>query len=46
MKKQGVAQVQFRLTETGEITSARIVSSSGSELLDNAALAAVEKASQ
>lgn len=43
MKKQGVAQVQFRLTETGEITSARIVSSSGSELLDNAALAAVEK---
>lgn len=43
MKNRGATQIQFYLTATGEITSANIVSSSGNELLDKAALAAVEK---
>lgn len=43
MKNKGETQIQFYLTATGEIISASIVSSSGNELLDKAALSAVEK---
>lgn len=43
MKIRGVIEVEFHLTVAGEMTSARIVTSSGYEILDNAALAAVEK---
>ncbi|EKT62144.1 TonB family protein [Providencia burhodogranariea] len=45
MKNRGATQIQFYLTATGDITSANIVSSSGNELLDKAALSAVEKSS-
>lgn len=43
MKIRGITEVEFHLTATGEITSARVIASSGHEILDNAALAAVEK---
>ncbi|MEQ4674969.1 energy transducer TonB [Providencia vermicola] len=43
MKNRGMAKVQFQLSGSGDISSARLVASSGNELLDNAALIAVEK---
>lgn len=43
MKIRGTTEVVFNLTITGEFTSARVITSSGHELLDNAALAAVAK---
>lgn len=43
MKDRGIAKVQFQLNQKGEISLIRLASSSGSELLDNAALLAVQK---
>ncbi|MEQ5733864.1 energy transducer TonB [Providencia alcalifaciens] len=43
MKSRGVSTVQFQLSQTGEISLVRLASSSGNELLDNAALTAVQK---
>ncbi|MEX6226602.1 energy transducer TonB [Providencia hangzhouensis] len=43
MKSRGVSTVQFQLSQTGEISLVRFTSHSGNELLDNAALTAVQK---
>lgn len=43
MKNRGIAKVQFQLSHAGDILSARLIASSGNELLDNAALMAVQK---
>ncbi|WP_272679818.1 energy transducer TonB [Providencia sp. PROV032] len=43
MKNRGIATIQFQLSQTGEISLIRLASSSGSDLLDQAALLAVQK---
>lgn len=44
MRRQGIVQISFTLGNDGALNSPRIVSSSGNEDLDNAALQAVEQA--
>lgn len=44
MRKQGIVQISFSLGNDGALNNPRIVSSSGNEDLDNAALQAVEQA--
>ncbi|EPO5265583.1 MULTISPECIES: energy transducer TonB [Providencia] len=43
MKNRGIATIQFQLSQTGEISLIRLASSSGNDLLDQAALLAVQK---
>lgn len=44
MRKQGIVNVMFNLSPTGEISNVRIAKTSGVEELDNAAISAVNQA--